>query len=1684
MSAALKTWQEFFDLVNRIESDPSSEAYANGRAEAQRALALAREQLERYKKNMKKFHPRNGDIDFHLHAFRHGFNQYLTELRTGGPKPKSAKPSSEEELKGGLYADVLDNSSLKKYSSAALRSNEPMLNAGREFAGTMLSYEGVNRANFLSGFRAELDAVTSDMFPPIVPSAASETPSREESESEAASSSSSSATPKRLSEEPGPKTPVVELPGEPYAYDTSIEIETPADAPSRVVFFPFQRRLLTAFTGYRKAAAATLKKLTQAGTLNAFENADKVGVANATLKMTHFDFAKYAAQMLRNANVDARTSALVTDVIKVESYQTFVRLLDADMAFTIGYGSGEAHHRSIREAYAQLVKDKLEAEQGDDEGMTGEERDAFIDVNGSAAILQNFSQDDAGVVIDIAFVATINKYFATWASASKAIKNETLLDTKSSSAKLLNRLQPTSIITEMFGVWLTRRGEKPSWLVEKPRDDAALQEAVEAHPLHAGFLHFADAGVLSAVDFLRAFVRNGRSTAYLPQPMRYPLWLPSFVWYVLGWKTYMEAQPPMPTMHVESLTQKVTLFNEVYALETDEPATRYRYSTAQVLEIVPGEAILDEKLEEREVGKALEYLDPDQIAFVGFSRTKGTAIDIMYGLIGEGFPVDPETAEVMVPMPVETRFTWQMRVMQNWLVFSINARVLRPWISDNAPTLEFQRKLPKNAARELRFYQMLGEYTRNFSRDVYKQLMKKYGRRLMAFPKSFSEYTKYAMMLDHQISAWFERCRKTFDESNFADSTWPVISKFWELDGFPVSQDNVLYDIIKTACARSIRDEKMAFLRRVNVIKSLQYPFDLPFSDQSDLMLSELIATVLQLHSAFTPETTEMIRSARAIAQGAGEEDSDAAEANTKTLSALLFKLWPSRATDAPEGTWLTDAAQDELLERVASVSLDQLDMEFFNKKHDSSALLEVARASSLDALSGTPQVYANLLISAYLAEMYTNCDVVLSNIIERRWESVFTFGDVYAHKAQLVSSEAGLRAYRGLINALNKADIAGASASSSDQEPKGVEDDEEDEDDDGSEAEEAEEEDDGPSEAADTDETPFSSSSSSSSSTWDVPVVRRSRPAEPEPAPAHVWDVPVVRRSRPASSVPVEPEPFPEVPSEPTPKRARDIREEPAPEPEALFNVAAMEVARGPMFALVSQARGVVRRSIMTDKQDYSYYQRGETAGGSFAQDLIIFTERNFPETQRLAKYADIRAYALSQLTNIYDELSRPTINDSIWKEDSENPVAVLHDAELIRKLLAVTEVVANQIFSFEGKKHIYMSGFIHQYEVLTRESIEHFATDELAGGGGRKEELLGASISMGEDLSFGELARQSKLADDSSVDAQVGRAAAEGFANAVDRYSWKQRIPYHRALSRVYRATVKAYSDMRNAPTGDAAALGYDIAAAILSFTGDKPAFYRGMVDVLLAREPKPVTLTFDYSTEFQNTESVIASISSAKFNNLEFKGAAFTDAELAHIVSGVRGNAFVTSLLLIDTSVRDLAAVFAGFPELTDFLCATPLFTHKALKDGLATQLALNQLRTFIFDVDGGAGDHVSAVARYLRTATHLRDVEIYMPNFSSVAADKIRDAVAASHSITAFFAPNVYPLNDGNDQAVTAALKRNRTAAILVGAHAKGVPSRRKAQEMLAHGEVRGHPLTEKQHNYFELLAHGGHPRMNK
>ena len=50
--------------------------------------------------------------------------------------------------------------------------------------------------------------------------------------------------------------------------------------------------------------------------------------------------------------------------------------------------------------------------------------------------------------------------------------------------------------------------------------------------------------------------------------------------------------------------------------------------------------------------------------------------------------------------------------------------------------------------------------------------------------------------------------------------------------------------------------------------------------------------------------------------------------------------------------------------------------------------------------------------------------------------------------------------------------------------------------------------------------------------------------------------------------------------------------------------------------------------------------------------------------------------------------------------------------------------------------------------------------------------------------------------------------------------------------------------------------------------------------------------------------------------------------------------------------------------------------------------------------------------------------------------------------------------------------------------LVGRRKRGLPSKAKAKEIMRHGEVRGHMLTEKQRGMMGLIAGGGTPTRMK
>lgn len=1657
MASAYKSWNQYFETARHIAPDKDSEEYLRGQAEAERAVTKARAQMEAYrpKAGNKNFSPINGEIEYHLHAFRHGFNQHLAKEVFRAKKSVAA--SSTPVLVEGLFADVYSDP-VSKYPTKKLVRNEVMISEGRQFAGVMLALSGKGRADVLNGFRDKLESYNIDMFPPVLPAEEPSTPVEDE---ESSSSSSSSV-------------PVVDtLPGEPFTFNPDAESHMDS-ATGRTTNWRFQQRVVRQYKRYVKEKGVNAPQ-------------------------THFEVVKYDARALLTSTTEKRIEALVMDVIKVETYKVYSQLNGGEFAFVAGYGAGENYRIMQRDMIEKVERAKAYARQDAGEGAAANVIDESEDIRTALDVLNS---DDAHGIFKLAFSGAINKYFSTWDKEGSVITDGELLDavvtgvrTNDHNSALLEKLAPADIIQKLFKAWqrVRRMGQR-----------ADVDSSAEEGSLYFAFSYFADVGILAGIEFLRAFVKQATVYEGFKERTRYPLWYQAFTWYTLGCLTCIEIpNKKVPvTTHILSMDSKLKFISAVSSMVPDAPP-RSRFTVSEMAAIIPNRKILRATLDERETGYLVSVLDPQQAYFNVASSTNGTASDIIFGLINEGFVVDAETAKPVVNVSDNVTMTWEMRVLQSWLVSSYTSRVLRPWQDNSKRTDSFRRQLVGAANNELKFYEMIGMFAENFNHSELRRLVRTYEKRLPAGVRREegpSDYVQYASIIEHQLGAWLERCRKFFDEEQFMSEAWQFISKLWDLDEMHVEAGSTLYKVIEKVFARAIIGEKLLFLQRRAVIAQLEFPVDLPFSDQSDLMLSELFASIYRLQSAFTPEIVELVSTVRSVAMSGDSADEASTKMATDALSALFNKLWEGKR----QGEWLSDADQDALLERVRKTNVSMDEFDFFGAQHGRIGLSAVAEAGSLFTLAADRDTFVQLLTSAYLVEMYINCNVIVADIIDRKWGELVTYNDIYSLKDSLVVLDMKASKYvvdpiyRALVNSLLKADIAGGIDMSGleateptvdDSESLNSEDDEEEE-------EEGEEEEEEEAQPVYTEEysgygqtanfadlrRDFMSGIETTQAKDDYDEVPDLSPPEAEltgPVERIVWNPPVVSRRRPVIELDDEPEP---------PKQARAASSEPV-EPEQLFDVSAIENMHGPLRVLVVDSARITRRSVLFDKQDYATYQAGEVAGSTFARDLSVFVTENFTPSQHSAKFADVRAYALNQLANIYaDMVNGVNIGDELWDRDSSNPVAQRHDVEVVRKLLSITNPVAARIYGYEGKKVVYMSGFVRHYENTVVETMAHFAEMDEERGGGRKSALVGDALSEFEDLSL----------DTSTDDYDAGRAAAEGVAQEIEDYAHEQNIPYYRALQRVQRDVTNNINTVEKITSQFAAE------EIVLEYNGNRDSFARGLFEALAERQPPPVRVRF-YSDamdeEPANVDEIVEGLFATEHHDeLEFYGSGFTAEHVVAVLGRVNGMIKVTMLRLTCTNVDNLAQVIDAAPSLTQLAFVGTTLSTNDLQAALTTNTALDQLETLILDYpilpnDEEFTNGIGVIGDYLAAAKRLRDVEIYLSplkneDINEVVSAMMANGVRASQALAAFFCTDVYPSNDFgfHKDEIAQALAGRRSALVgksIRGHKRHGTLSAAKAKEILADGTVRGHPLTPKAHRFMEMIAHGGHPtRMAK
>lgn len=160
------------DAANVVVEFPVEEGYTAGREDGERLVKRIKQLVDEYNNDKKsRKHKRNGDVAYHLLAFRYGYN-------TATPANKKKTHSI-----GNVYAEVFDNPDvLNKYTIAELRLNTVMVDLGRQayataygpdfFPSSTIYVAGIVVALEESDLRLD-DSISSDRTPKVARSSSS-----------------------------------------------------------------------------------------------------------------------------------------------------------------------------------------------------------------------------------------------------------------------------------------------------------------------------------------------------------------------------------------------------------------------------------------------------------------------------------------------------------------------------------------------------------------------------------------------------------------------------------------------------------------------------------------------------------------------------------------------------------------------------------------------------------------------------------------------------------------------------------------------------------------------------------------------------------------------------------------------------------------------------------------------------------------------------------------------------------------------------------------------------------------------------------------------------------------------------------------------------------------------------------------------------------------------------------------------------------------------------------------------------------------------------------------------------------------------------------------------------------------------------------------------------------------------
>jgi len=1597
-------WTIDFESVREMATPwPKTPAYMAGRNEAHNLSSRISRLVNDFKNNPGNKAPRNGDMAYHMLAYRYGYNSAASA---------PAKKVSDQAFTGGLFSDVYESKEmLDRYDSAELRANKSMVEGGKAFYALIASQsDDLARRHALLGFKETaqevhfniygayprdkrplailpLSEVKKDKRPPaptrtVIPKASSGASSSSDVGGEDDPFGESSPATSGYSSEITPQVTSTEEPFE--------QFDLP---PPSVSGIPFQQDIIRHFFNFQQV----------------------VRQQNPSLAPTFFDmFHQKSIETAKQSKL--KISDVVSKIIQMEAVQFYKLARDGIFALISGYGAGEAHHALLQTTLNQISS------------LTTLDREEIARVPPRLR----------PVLYQFGYMGAFDQLFSSWKTNSElTVSIQDLYD--ADTATLFRKLRKNLVVV---GIIKAKSGRT------YPSD-----EAVKADPSYPGFEYFIEAGIVSAINFFKSFVENKSESATQSEQMTYQLWASTFGVFCLGWHVYMTHKDLRATDHVESIKRKLKLEQDVLSYTPSYDANwQQQYEATdkkQLFRMKIPRDVMNKNIGDRNAVVFITRLDPDYAYYSKVNQEHNTSLDLMAKYIARRFGVNSSTGVAPLRGPEYLTVGWQTRAIQMFQVMPITSQMLRSATGGTETyVMNVLTHLDSEAGLDYRtFYTDLGEFALTFSDQAYKKLFTMHGSELpsiQVLQQAFSNRMRYAVIIEHQVNTWLSYNRSMFDPIDATD-VWNTGKMFWSFEGHPIQGENILSEIVASAYTRKINEERDKFLRKRKFL--LQYgTIELPYIEKDYALLIEVLTMAYMLTASLSDEDGEFLSKIHTMVKKGNYDDQD--EIQVK-IDDVMNRFWLQRKSNYVY-PWLPAETQANLSNQLANIVITDEDRKFFRSFFVSSAITRLSLGDITSQIEDT-DIFRHVLVTVYLAEMFVNCNAFASEITNRNWEKVITFADVHAnrHLFEPSSKKSQQENYDDMFTYFimiqeSKGELsAPAAQSTSDDVPFSEE--------------TVTQEDEG----GDEEENEPAS----------VPL--RSAP-EPEESPAS-------KKTRPSSSASSS-----------------------SQRPSSFFEPAFSSM-RGKWYSLMFEAEQLVQADVIVGP-DRHIYSDGVYLGMNFSQDLAAFVNSAYPRDSTLReKYTNVRAYAINQLSSIYNELEQQKIAAAIIDADFNNPVSQKHEVEVVRKLLAITQPVATRIFKFEGKKDVYMLGFVNGYEQKTAEVEASFPEIEEPEGGNRKVAQISAAISQmnPNEGTLADLVNQLEKEKNQPLVAgavSAGRNAGNAFVEGVLQYAKQNNLSYQSALSRSY-IDLENYHDKLTGKQSIAlfvqtGAFVKIAARDILQYPNDKVSFIQGFLLAMdrinsMTDDSRVIISYFnDYDEDFNpdaarpDVDDIVAALLNAqRVSELHLEGVGFSNSEFEAIIRGVRDTATINSISLKNTSVSTIEDAFNAFPNLRGFtsinnpITATEFMTVFELPSTRVHLTSLN-VETHPFDTEK-LTEFLQVFNTFFENSNVLRDVELeFNLSTRSFATDNklaisyLYNGLMKSSSIQTFYCQGVYPFRHDtiHQDAISKHLKKNRGVSVSSRyPHSSVSPA--KAREILHHGSVHGHPLTKAQRGFF-------------